>query len=183
MDIDKKYDSIIENLKNGNRALIKLEPQEIDELLAFWSAGVNQEELQKILCILDHTINYTTKFEELINSEIAKTSNPEILIFLLGAAQKHIISASAMDGFPPSGKFMIQIKSILDSPTSDDPEVLEWLLRTVEQTGMKSILFKEVILKKKPGFSAHFNQHKKACKEIIELLERRWAPLKGGPLG
>jgi hypothetical protein len=183
MDLEKKYSSIIENLKSVNRALIKLEPHEIDEILKVWNAGVEQDQLQKILCIVDHTTNYTTKFEDLICSEISNNKNSETLIFLLGAAQKHIISASAKEGFPPSSKFMSLLKEIFNSSISDQPEVLEWLLRTVEQTGMKSILFKEIILKKKPGFSSHFNQHKKACKEIIELLERRWAPLQGSPLG
>lgn len=183
MNIEQRYQMIIENLRQGKRALVKLQDSEHSALFQAWEEGLNIEQLHKLLCILDHSIDYDLQFEPLICDELAKKPNEETLIFLLGVAQKHIISAAAKDGHPPSGRFMQCLKDAFNSSDTNNPEVFEWLLRTVEQTGMKSILFKEVILKKKPGFSSHFNQHKKACREIIELLERRWAPLSGGPLG
>lgn len=183
MDLEQTYKNIISDLQQGKRGLIKLEDSLIQALIDRWEKGLTREKLHQTLCILDHSTNYSLDFTEYLVSELKNEPDSESLIFLLGAAQKHIITAAAMDGFPPNSDFMMTLKELLNSKATDNPEVLEWFLRTIEQTGMKSILFKEAVLKKKPGLGAMFNQHKKACKEIIELLERRWAPIKGGPLG
>ncbi len=183
MDYQKLYEDIISDLKSGKRALIRLNPDQIEGLKQVWEKGLTKEELHKILCILDHSMDANLEFSSYICRELKEVADSETLIYLLGASSKHIIEAAAKDGFPPSGEFMTAIKNILESPLAKEPENLEWLLRTIEQTGMKSILFKGSILKLKPGMGSLFNQHKKASKEIIELLEKRWAPIKGGPLG
>ena len=183
MELSVVYSNIIEDLRAGKRALIKLSPEQKLGLTRLWKAGLNRDDLHKVLCILDHSVDCCLDFSPFLCSELKKEIDSETLIFLLGAAQKHVIEAAAKDGFPPSGEFMSAVKNLLNSPHVKDPETFEWLLRTIEQTGMKSIFFKNDILKNKPGLGSLINSHKKASKEIIELLERRWAPLKGGPLG
>jgi len=183
MEYQKLYEDIINDLKSGKRALIRLNPDQIGGLKKALDDGLVTEELHKVLCILDHSIESNLEFSSYICRELKKVEDSKTLIYLLGASSKHVIEAAAKDGFPPSGEFMSAIKNILESPLAKEPENLEWLLRTIEQTGMKSIFFKGSILKLKPGMGSLFNQHKKASKEIIELLEKRWAPIKGGPLG
>lgn len=179
MNIESLYDEIIDELKLGGRGLRKLSKDQIDLLIESW----NRDQLKLILCILDHSIENLACFDEPIIKSIHEETDPELLIFLLGAAQKHSIAARANDGFPPSSDFMNAIRYLLNSPHIKNPEVLEWTLRILEQMGMKSILFKKEIINLRPGLGSLFNQHKKSCKQLIELLEKRWAPLKGGPLG
>lgn len=183
MNLSEVYSNIIEDLRAGKRALMKLTPEQKVGLTTLWKGGLEREDLHKVLCILDHSVESCLEFSPFLCAELKKEVDSETLIFLLGAAQKHVIEAAAKDGFPPSGDFMTAVKNLLSSSHVKDPETFEWLLRTIEQTGMKSIFFKEAILKNKPGLGSLVNSHKKASKQIIELLERRWAPLKGGPLG
>jgi methionine synthase II (cobalamin-independent) len=183
VEIEKVYNNIIEELKAGKRALIKLDSDQISELENLWKSRLEKDSLHQLLCILDHSIDTSTTFSPHISKELIKENDRDTIIFLLGAAQKHVIAAHAKDGFPPPADFIEALNKIFESKHIQDPETFEWILRTVEQMGMKSILFKKVILKNKPGLGSLFNQHKKACKDIIELLERRWAPLQGGPLG
>ncbi|MFT6070494.1 MAG: hypothetical protein ACJAT2_003176 [Bacteriovoracaceae bacterium] len=179
MNIEKLYDEIIDDLKQGKRGLRKLTASQIEGLINNW----NRDQLKLILCILDHSIEDLVCFDEPLIKAILEETEPELLIFLLGAAQKHSIAARAKDGFPPSSDFLNALKYVLASPLIKNPEVLEWTLRTIEQLGMKSILFKKQILELKPGLGSLFNQHKKSSRQLIEHLEKRWAPLKGGPLG
>jgi hypothetical protein len=179
MNIESLYNEIIEELKRGGRGLRKLSPDQIEGLIKNW----NRDQLKLILCILDHSIENLACFDESIIKSLHEETEPELLIFLLGAAQKHSIAARAYDGFPPSSDFIKAIKYLLNSPHINKPEVLEWTLRIIEQMGMKSILFKKEIIKLRPGLGSLFNQHKKSSKQLIELLEKRWAPLKGGPFG
>ncbi len=179
MNVENLYNDIIIELKQGKRGLRKLSPSEVEGLINNW----NRDQLKLILCILDHSIEDLVCFDEPIIKSIHEETDPELLIFLLGAAQKHSIAARAKDGFPPSSDFLNALKFILASPHIKNPEVLEWTLRTIEQLGMKSILFKKQILSLRPGLGSLFNQHKKSSRQLIEHLEKRWAPLKGGPLG
>jgi hypothetical protein len=179
MNIESLYNEIISDLKQGKRGLRHLSQGEVDGLIKNW----NIEQLKLILCILDHSIESYACFDEPLIKSLYEQSDPELLVFLLGAAQKHSIAARAKDGFPPSSEFLKVIRHLLESPHIKNPEVLEWVLRTIEQMGMKSILFKKEIIKLRPGLSSLFNQHKKSSQQLIDLLEKRWAPLKGGPLG
>lgn len=183
MDLNSIYTNIIEDLKAGKRALIRLDESQLLEMESFWKEGLSGENLHQMLCILDHSIDVSTRFSPYISESLQTVSDKDTVIFLLGAAQKHVIAAAAKDGFPPPGEFMMAVQKILEGPLVKDPETFEWILRTIEQMGMKSIMFKKLILKNKPGLGSLFNQHKKACRDIIELLERRWAPIQGGPLG
>lgn len=183
MNITELYQTIISDLKKDKRALVSIRASQTQELLSSWEKGLGPGQLNQLLCILDHMTTGSILFAPLIEQELEKESDHDTLIYLLGASQKHIIEAAAKTGSPPRGSFMTILKELLSSPASKDPEVFEWLLRTIEQTGMKSIFFKAEILKRRPRVGHIFNQHKRSCKEIIELLERRWAPISGGPLG
>ena len=57
-----------------------------------------------------------------------------------------------------------------------DPEVVEWTLRTIESLGHQSIMLKEDVLKARPGITALFNKHKKNSQDLVDFLIKRWSP-------
>lgn len=174
LDINKIFNEIIESLKKGERPLLKFEENEIEEINSEFKNIVHQKkwsELFPILCILDNCQTLSDAFTEAINGVLANCDDQEILVLTLGVSRKHIIEFNHKKGNRVPFDF---IKSLKEKLSHQDPEVLEWTLRLIESLGSQSIILKEDVLKNKPGIGAIFNQHKKASKQIIELLEKRW---------
>jgi hypothetical protein len=170
------HSEIIEKLQADQRPLVKLSDEQLSHLLQKWTEFLspqNLPELDKILCILDNTQTVTNIFDPLFEKTLAQITNAEILISTLAAAQKQIIGRQAREGESIPQAFIEALKPLLDNK---DPELLEWCLRIIEQLGRQSLGLREDILKRKPGILAIFNKHKVASRQIIELLERRWAP-------
>ena len=164
--IDSLYQDTIKKLTNDIRPQIKLTPELIEALRAKWP-----ESLQKVLCILNHTQNTTAEFNDLFFASLREISDQQLLIFLLGASEKHIISHSFMTGNMVPSEYFEILKNLLQTK---NPEVLEWTLRTIERMGPLNLRMQNEIRKSKPGFTKFFNSHLRTSDEIIDLLEKQW---------
>lgn len=184
MDYHQLYKEVMEKLHANLRPSIKLTPQDFQELgqglqqlllLASSSSFAEvQEDIKKILCLLNHTHNLSPAFDELFVKILqTRDATPEVLIFTLAAIQKHVIFLKHRNG----EKAPFPVMQALRGPLShSQAEVQEWTLRTIESLGGQGIVLKEDILKNKPGFFSFFNPHKKNAKKIIEGLEEKWRP-------
>ncbi|MBA2405837.1 MAG: hypothetical protein H0V66_13760, partial [Bdellovibrionales bacterium] len=57
MDVEGHYQKIISNLELGSRALIRFSKKELEELTQIFESAVaenNLEQLEKVLCLVDH---------------------------------------------------------------------------------------------------------------------------------
>ncbi|WP_419172214.1 hypothetical protein [Halobacteriovorax sp.] len=174
IDINEQFQAVIKDLQSGKRPNCSYSKQDIkvfkDEFIRLndkrdWQA------LIPLLCILDNTITLDHELYPQIIHAIKECDDNEVLVLILGVARKQIIDEHHKRGERLPFDFLEVLEGLIGH---SNPEVFEWNLRLIEGLGSQSIFFKEAILKAKPGFFARFNQHKKACTEIIELLERRW---------
>lgn len=183
------YSQAIKDLQNFKRPQIKLDEQDFLELHHSWeenlqlmeeSSQKNEEvlsTLEKIFCILNHSQKSSSIFDDLIQQSFQKLKKPELVIYLLSVSQKHLIQKKFLEGNPIPKTFFKLLKDLLKK-YQDQPEIIEWTLRTIEQLGNQSIKLREEVLTIKPTWGALFNSHKRASKQIIEMLEKRWAPFK-----
>ncbi|EQC43767.1 hypothetical protein [Bacteriovorax sp. Seq25_V] len=174
MNIDNVFNEVIEKLKQDIRPHLHLTTEDHVVLKNQWSQineSQNFQELFKILCILDNTNSLNLIHQENISHTLKNCNDEEISVLTLGVARKHIIEASHKNSNRVSMDFLEVLKHMLKTNSS---ETLEWTLRLIESLGSQSIILKPDVLKAKPGMLASFNSHKKAAKQIIELLERRW---------
>ena len=174
MDIDKVFNEIIEKLKQDIRPHLPLTADDHQTLHESWSS-INEsqdfKQLFKILCILDNTNSLSLIHQQNITTTLLNSDDDEITVLTLGVARKHIIEAAHKNSNRVTIDFLEVLKQML---STSSPETLEWTLRLIESLGSQSIILKEDVLKSKPGMLANFNSHKKASKQIIELLEKRW---------
>ncbi|WP_127717390.1 hypothetical protein [Halobacteriovorax sp. HLS] len=176
MYVDQEFEKIILKLKNEQRPLIKYSPEEFAKINDHWTSLLEKRsysELYKVFCILDNTQNYSDLFSENIYKTFLEVNEPQTIIYNLSAASKHIISYNHKLGQRVPFDLITKLKELL---THKDPEVLEWTLRTIEQLGSQAIFLKDDIINARPGMLAIFDKHKKASKQIIEMLEKRWSP-------
>ena len=181
MNYQDLYNDIIEKLKRHERPLIKLTPEIIEVLKTEWQKALSgsipdESAIKKILCILDNTQNMTSELNSLFFETFKKVkANSELLIYALAASQKHIINESLRSGIMIPVEYFETLKELLKNK---NPEVTEWVLRTIESMGPLSLRLKKEVLEAKPGFLKIFNQHLKASNQIIELLEKQWAKFR-----
>jgi hypothetical protein len=176
MNLDQEFNAVIEKLRNDERPLLKYSEEQFSELNLHWSNLLekkNYNELYKVFCILDNTQNYNDIFTENIYETFNRCKDSQTIIYNLSAASKHIIAYNQKKGNRAPHDFVIKLKELL---SHKDPEVLEWTLRTIEQLGSQAIFLKDDIMNSRPGILAIFDKHKKASKQIIEMLEKRWSP-------
>tara|TARA_Y100001958_G_C21231237_1_gene556992 strand:- start:2077 stop:2670 length:594 start_codon:yes stop_codon:yes gene_type:complete len=187
------YSKTIEDLKNFKRPMIQLNSDDFLEIRDLWKEGLQklkdpsfkeeQKEqtlvfLEKIFCLLDHTQKPSVLFDSLYEESFKIIKKPELVIYLLSVSRKHLIEKKFLEGNPIPKSFIKSLENLLEDYENINPEVIEWTLRTIEQLGNQSLKLREAVLKIKPSWGSLFNQHKKASKQIIELLEKRWAPFK-----
>lgn len=176
MDIDKEFSAVIEKLKNNERPLLKYTQEQFEEINSIWTELLkdsNTDELIKVYCVLDNTQNYSNIFEKNIYDVFNSSLSDQIFIYNLSASSKHIINYYHKKGERVPFTLLEELKKLL---THKNPEVLEWTLRTIEQLGSQAIFLKDDIINNKPGMLSLFDKHKKASKQIIEMLEKRWSP-------
>lgn len=172
IDIDQLFEQTIEQLQQGSRPRYPFSQEQQQFLVETCKQHRSDHEmLTKILCIVDHMQGDSPLWEELIIEFLKPQTHDEILIHIMGISHRQVINRAQRQGDRLSFDFIQAFNPLLDS---QNPEVLEWVLRTIEQMGAQSILLKEKVLDKKPGLKRLFNQHLKNGYEIIELLERRW---------
>lgn len=172
MNVNERYQDIIEKLKRGERPLVKLTNEELMTLKEHWQNALahhNLSEIHKVLCILDNTQSFSSIFDELIIKTLAPKTNDETLIFTLSVATKHIQTYRMRAGDPVPGEFIDALGTLL---AHKNPEVLEWTLRTIAELGRQARKLRPLILEHRPGFSAIFNVHKRHAQEIVDLILR-----------
>jgi len=176
MKLESLYQDVILKLKNNQRPLVVLTPEILEELQLKWQEALNakivdEKTITKILCILDNSQTITSDFNELFLKTLDRVKNQEIIIYLLGASQKHVIGHALKTGTMIPFEYFEKLKTLLKN---DHPEVIEWTLRTIETMGPLSMRLKQEVLASKPHFLKLFNQHQKASRQIIDLLEVQW---------
>lgn len=180
------YRDTINRLKRNERPLIKLDPELIGHLKTVWSEAIDSEAistemLRQVLCILDNTQNASREFNEHFFRTMEKLCLPknaeeaELLIYTLGASQKHVVGEALKSGVMIKGIYFDQLKIFLNS---NNPEILEWTLRTIETMGPLSLRFQKEIRTLRPSMLKMFNQHQKAAFQIVDLLEKEWSRMK-----
>ncbi|MDD4973300.1 MAG: hypothetical protein PHY93_03070 [Bacteriovorax sp.] len=180
MNYQQLYIQIIDKLKKNERPLILLTPELIAELKAEWQRAlseINVDEiaLKKILCILDNTQNMTSELNELFIATFEKVRNQDLLIYTLAASQKHVIAQSLHTGNMISIAYFEKLKALLKN---NNPEVVEWTLRTIETMGPLSLRLVNDVRAVKPGIFKFLNLHQKAASQIIELMEKQWEKMR-----
>lgn len=178
------YQETLEKLKRGERPLIKLNPELIAHLQKAWGEALEQEELnaaalKQILCILDNTQNTRREFNGHFFTTLEKLrvhpKYDELLIYTLGASQKHVVSEALKSGVMIPAVYFDHLKKILETK---NPEVLEWTLRTIESMGPLSLRLQKEVRALRPSVLKLFNEHQKAAFLIVDFLEKEWSRMK-----
>ena len=171
MNIDERYQSIMKGIEQGHRGLTRFTAAETEILEVSLNKTENSGELEKILCLIEHSSMPHQGFEKglisILNSEVPD----RLLVFALNASRKHILQARFNKGHRLDYEFLETLKRLLHHR---NPEVVEWTLRTIEECGNQGVYFLREFDKIKPAPWKWFNAHQRAVREIITLLERRW---------
>lgn len=172
MDIDQTYQKILNEISLGHRGFIRLSSDDIEFVE---NRLIQGPDLEKLLCIVEHSSMPLSKFEKRILALMGENLPPNLLVFTLNCARKHIIEARFQKGQRLDFEFLELLKRLLYHKS---PEVVEWTLRLVEGCGNQGVYFLKEFDKIKPPPWKWFNAHQRAVREIIALLERRWSPFE-----
>lgn len=183
MDIQNTYDKILQDLKNETRPLLKLKEEDFKEcFLALGNSFENlknsyndkksEEEIKQTLCILDHTTNHSPIFEGIL-CRILKADfiTTEIKIYCLSATQGMIIQRRNFLGEKLPDFYLDTLELLLKSK---DPELYEWTLRTIDETGSQGKSLAKTILSSRPRFLKMLNSHYRNSHDLIEMLTNKW---------
>lgn len=172
MIVESVYSKILSEIKLGHRGFVKLSQDDLEELNSLLLSH-DEKELEKVMCIIEHSITLNLKFEKnllhVLNSDVSGI----LLVFGLNCARRHIVEARFQRGQRLEYDFLETLKKLL---FHKDPEVVEWTLRLIEGCGNQGVYFLNSFDKIKPPPWKWFNAHQRAVTEIITLLERRWNP-------
>ncbi|MFP5385941.1 MAG: hypothetical protein ACLGHN_07665 [Bacteriovoracia bacterium] len=176
MKLESFYQKIISEINQGHRGLVRLNDDELEDLNSELVASLNSpEELEKVLCVVEHSSSLYIKFEKNILTVLNADIPDPLIIFALNCARKHIVEARFQKGMRLDFEFLETLKKLLHH---SNPEVVEWTLRLIEGCGNQGIYFLKEFDKIKPPPWKWFNAHQRAVREIIALLERRWSPFE-----
>ncbi len=175
-DLRALSDQIKAKILQGGRGLTKFSLEEMELLevqLAQFAVGTQDwAYLKDILFLLEHSTQSDRRFETgLITLLNRHDLEPDIIIFTLNSARKHIITARFKNGQRLDFPFLESLQKLI---YHRNPEVVEWVLRTIEECGNQGVYFLKDLDKIKPSPLKMFNKHYRAIREIIALLERRW---------
>ena len=172
MNITETYRKILSEIEQGHRGLVRLSADELDELNDIL---LKKENLEEVLCVVEHSATPYNKFEKNLLSILNSDIPDNLIIFALNCARKHIVEARFQKGHRLDFDFLETLKRLIHHKS---PEVVEWTLRLIEGCGNQGIYFLKEFDKIKPPPWKWFNAHQRAVREIITLLERRWSPLE-----
>lgn len=177
-DLRAKAEQIRTQILQGGRGITRFTPDEMDLLefqLGQFAVGTQDwGHLRDILFLLEHSMTTDRRFEVGLMTLLKRHElDSDLLIFLLNTSRKHIITARFKDGQRLDFAFLDVLQKLIYHP---DPEVVEWVLRTIEECGNQGVYFLKDLDKIKPSPLKLFNKHYRAIREIIAMLERRWRP-------
>jgi hypothetical protein len=167
----------MEALNKGESPKLNLTPSEFLSTTHLWEGLLENEntdltKLKQVLSIFEFSQRPYFELTEIIEKTLENIEDSSIKIFSLGLLQKHCVAASKKLSERVPNSTLIVLKNLLEE--NRDPEVLEWVLRTIEQMGSQSLFFKEQIQKKRPKFYELFNEHSRMNKKLIHYLEEQW---------
>lgn len=171
MNIDESYRKVLQELEQGHRALQRFSADEIEELATLLETQNSPDELEKVLCLIEHAASPQPLLEGPLLKFLATKTSPNLIVFALNCARKHIVQSRQQRGQRLTYEFLEVLKKLLYSP---EPEVVEWTLRTIEECGSQGVYFLREFDKIKPPPWKWFNQHQRSVRELIAMLERRW---------
>lgn len=175
---DKIYEECITKLKNGQRPQIKLTEEMVLLISSLWPKDLKNDSkvlLRKILCILDNSQTSTNAFDQLLLKTLEREIDDETMIYMLSVIQKQSITQSFKSGHIIDYKFFETFKNLLKT---NNPELKEWTLRTIESLGPLSLRLKKEVLAARPGLLKQLNHHQKNCAAIIDYMEKDWRRLE-----
>lgn len=176
MDIEKVYKEIISELKRGGRGLKKFAQEDFVELRNSLAQAIktkDEEKIQQILCLLENSTSSSGEFRDCL-LQILKSEefSADLKIYALGASVKHVIQFSRLSGDKISYEYKQALKGLLKEK---NPELVEWCLRTIDEMGNQALTLKEDIIESRPTILATFNRHKRASREIIDMILKKWS--------
>jgi hypothetical protein len=171
MNIDESYRKVLQELEQGHRALQRFSADEIEEFASLLETQNSPDELEKVLCLIEHAASPQPLLEGPLLKFLATKTSPNLIVFALNCARKHIVQSRQQRGQRLTYEFLEVLKKLLHSP---EPEVVEWTLRTIEECGSQGVYFLREFDKIKPPPWKWFNQHQRSVRELIAMLERRW---------
>jgi len=172
MNVEELYHTTINQLKQGKNPTHQFTTEEILVLNENLVNSTTEKHILKVLCLIDYTRTPQAVFEQSLIKILQTASAAEVIICALGVAQKHIIDIHSREGEKCPYEFMQCLRKFL---SHENPEVLEWSLRMISLLGGQGLLLKDEIIKSRPS-GLIFNKHKKASKQIIDMLLKRWQP-------
>lgn len=174
MNLEQRYQDVVSRLQKGHRVLDKLESEEIEFLKnALLENRSNITQLEKVLCLIENTRTLTIKFEPELLELLSDFSLPkDITIYILNACRKHSISSRIKSGDRLTSEFMYGLKNLFQH---EEPEVIEWTLRVVDECGPQGVFFYKDIKELKPTFTWIFNKHRRAIVQLVDMFHKRWA--------
>lgn len=177
MDIEERYQQVMQEIQLGHRALVRFNSDELDFLKEALSESLASpsKTTEKILCLIAHSASNYNAFESVLIKTLELELPDNLTVFALECSRKHILLARQQRGQRLTFEFLEVLKKHLHSRS---PEVVEWVLRTIEECGSQGVYFLREFDKIKPPPWKWFNQHQRAVRELIALLERRWGHAK-----
>lgn len=173
MNIEEIYQGILSDLTAGGRGLRRYDPSELKHLENALKETTNPIELKKVICLVGHSMTFYPAFADPLLDILRNNPDPEILVFAINGARKHILAYHQQQGRRLEYSFLEVLKNLL---YSKHPEVVEWTLRTIEEMGPQGIFFLREFDNIKPPPWKWFNEHNRSIREIIAMLEMRWSP-------
>lgn len=177
MDIEQRYQEIMQEIEQGHRGLVRFSPTELEFLREALDESLNSpsQNTEKILCLIEHSAGLYAPFEEVLLRALNLDLSENLTVFAINCARRHIVQSRQQRGQRLHYEFLESLKKLLYSRS---PEVVEWTLRTIEECGNQGVYFLRDFDKIKPPPWKWFNQHQRAVRELIALLERRWGYAK-----
>lgn len=168
MELEARYRQILQELAAGGRGLVKLAPEEIDELNRVLASG---QQLIPALCLVSHSAYPVRDFEPVLLELMAAPLQPSEHVYVLNAARRHILQGRFKDGHRLELNFLERLRLLLRHP---DPEVVEWALRTLEECGAQGVLLSSELEALRPSVFSLWRANKRTILELVTLLQRRW---------
>jgi hypothetical protein len=181
MNISQKYQEIMQALERGDRYQKPLTIEECEIVLQKLqqTQNLSSTELDWVLCIAINTATFISNIEASLISILRTNKNNSTLVYALNCSRKQIIAAQFRQGRRLSPDFLDTLMLLIEH---QDPEIVEWTLRTIEECGSQAIYFRAKLKTIRPSIFKLFNRHQRAILELTEYLERKWSGYeKTGP--
>jgi len=170
MDLEARYQVVLQELAKGARGLQRYSPEEVAQLREALQTSVS---LTPTLCLVTHAAYPERSFEPILLELMQKPLSSSEMVYVLNAARKHIMQARFKEGLRLDLDFLERLRSLL---RNSDPEVIEWTLRTVEECGSQGVLLSKDVAAVRPKVFSLWRAQNRTILELVTLLQRRWNP-------